>query len=344
MSKISTQLLQWYEKNKRPLPWRENKMAYSIWLSEIILQQTKVEQGLPYYLKFIENYPKVENLAMASEDEVLKLWQGLGYYSRARNLHKTAKIVSNDFGGQFPENYEELLKFPGIGEYTAAAIASIVHGEAVPVLDGNVYRILSRIFGIEAVVGTSMAKKQFLKKAKELMGKKNPGEFNQAMMEFGAMHCKPKLPKCKGCFLAKKCVAFKNNEVQNLPYVKKKKPVLNLYLNYFVFTDGNEIIIQRRNNDGIWKGLYEFPIQEGKSLLNHEDVPFSHNVIETMDFKHMLTHRRLHIRFFVFDCHPLPDLSEGQIKVELRKLGLFAVPKPIESFIEKSQELHLKVF
>jgi len=344
LTKISTQLLQWYQKNKRPLPWRENTIAYSIWLSEIILQQTKVEQGLPYYLKFLKNYPNVKDLASASEDDVLKLWQGLGYYSRARNLHKTAKIVANELGGEFPKKYSELLKLPGIGEYTAAAIASIVHNESVAVLDGNVYRIVSRIFGIDAVVGTGSGKKIFQQAASDFMGKQNPGEFNQAMMEFGATHCMPKLPKCSGCFLAKKCWAYKNNQVSLLPYVKKKKPVIDLYFNYFIFSNGKEIIVQRRNKDGIWKGLYEFPMQEGSSLLNANQIPFSYKILETMDFKHLLSHRRLNIRFFVLECDFLPDLREGQTKIELRKLGLKAVPKPIESFIEKSQELRLKVF
>ncbi len=208
MMSFSNKILLWYAKNKRELPWRSTRDPYKIWLSEIMLQQTRVAQGTPYYLKFIENFPKVEDLANASEEQVLKLWQGLGYYSRARNLHFTAKVIANDFGGRFPSKYEELIKLKGIGDYTASAISSISFDEAQPVVDGNVYRVLARYFGVDIPINSSAGVKYFRKLAIEVMAPENIRDYNQGIMEFGAVQCTPQSPDCNQCPLNGSCVAL----------------------------------------------------------------------------------------------------------------------------------------
>ena len=219
---ISNTLISWYFSNKRDLPWRNTQDPYFIWLSEIILQQTRVEQGLPYYLHFAEKYPSVKHLAEASEDEIMRSWQGLGYYSRARNLHNAAKQVVNEYNSEFPKNYNELLKLKGVGEYTAAAIASFAYLEVCPVLDGNVFRFLSRYYGVKTPINSNNAKKEFIELAKQIIDPSQPHTFNQAIMEFGALQCKPKSPDCNVCPFQDSCYAFKNNEVAVLPIKEKK--------------------------------------------------------------------------------------------------------------------------
>src|SRR5690349_7153792 len=220
---FSEKVVKWYEKNKRDLPWRETRDPYKIWLSEIILQQTRVSQGMPYYLRFIEKFPTVAALASASEQEVLRLWQGLGYYTRARNLHKCAKKVATDYKSVFPYSFDELKKLPGIGDYTAAAIASIAYQEPVAVVDGNVFRVLSRVFGIETEINSPKGKKDFTQLANELISKKHPEKHNQAMMEFGALYCTPKNPSCTDCVFSSQCFAFKKNLQLVLPVKTKNK-------------------------------------------------------------------------------------------------------------------------
>ena len=223
-------LINWYSIYKRDLPWRHTKSAYNIWLSEIILQQTQIKQGLPYYEAFVEHYPTIFDLAKANESEILKLWQGLGYYSRARNLHYTAKTIVETFNGEFPKSYQELLKLKGIGDYTASAIASICYNEATAVVDGNVYRVLARHFGVKTPINSTIGKKEFKALASQLINKKNPADYNQAIMEFGARQCKPKSPDCSSCPLNSSCVALQNNWVDTLPIKLKKGTVATKFL------------------------------------------------------------------------------------------------------------------
>lgn len=244
---FSTQIIEWYRTNKRDLPWRKTKNPYQIWLSEIILQQTRVEQGLSYYLKFIEKYPSIKDLANAPQDEVLKLWQGLGYYSRARNLHYTSKVITDKYKGEFPATYKEILDLKGIGEYTAAAISSFSFNLPYPVIDGNVYRVLSRVFDIDTPIDSTLGKKEFKELAYELINKNNPSEYNQAIMEFGALYCKPQSPDCENCIFTSTCLAFKTKKINELPVKSKKLKQKNRYFNYLVFIDEDYTYLKKEN-------------------------------------------------------------------------------------------------
>ncbi len=249
------------------MPWRETSDPYCIWLSEIMLQQTRIEQGLPYYLAFTNAYPSIFDLANASEEEVLKLWQGLGYYSRARNLHATAKYIAFELNGKFPETYEGLLKLKGVGDYTASAIASISYNEPVAVVDGNVYRVLSRYFDIDTPINSTAGIKEFKLLAKELLDKEDPATYNQAIMEFGALQCKPQSPLCNTCPLSASCLALKNNKISMLPVKLKKGKIKKRYFNYLVFqSEENKTILEKRSGKGIWEGLYQFPLIETDGL------------------------------------------------------------------------------
>ncbi|RTY93997.1 A/G-specific adenine glycosylase [Flavobacterium sp. GT3R68] len=318
---FSNLLTRWYLQNKRDLPWRNTKNPYPIWLSEIMLQQTRVAQGLPYFLSFTEAFPTVFDLANASEEQVLKLWQGLGYYSRARNLHKTAQYVAFELNGIFPDNYNDLLKLKGIGEYTAAAIASFSYDEAVPVVDGNVFRVLSRFFDIDTDIAQASAKKEFAALAFELMLKDtrggaelseaNPALFNQAIMEFGAMQCVPKNPNCDTCVMNSGCVALQKNKIHLLPLKSKKPKVRKRFFNYLIIEDDDKkALIQKRTDKGIWHNLYEFPLIETEEETIIEDLiepirdMVSENGISSVseyNFKsqvHKLSHQHLHIKFW----------------------------------------------
>ncbi len=236
---FSNTLINWYLQNKRELPWRNTKNPYYIWLSEIILQQTRVAQGLPYYLNFITTFPTVKALANTSEEEVLKLWQGLGYYSRARNLHATAKHISAELNGIFPNNYADLLKLKGVGEYTAAAIASFSYNEDIAVVDGNVFRVLSRFFGVESDISDNKTRKEFQSLANSILPKGKASDFNQAIMEFGAIQCVPKSPNCSDCIFNTNCYALQKNKVGELPVKTKKIKIKNRFLNYIIVKDSN---------------------------------------------------------------------------------------------------------
>ncbi len=302
----------WYHVNKRSLPWRDTSNPYFIWLSEIILQQTRVAQGLPYYERFVETYPTVEQLAAAPQDEILKLWQGLGYYSRARNLQTAAQqIVDN--GGIFPKNYIDLLKLKGVGEYTAAAIASFAFNEAVAVVDGNVYRVLSRIFGIALPINSTEGIKEFKELANNLIDAAHPAQHNQAIMEFGALQCVPKNPDCGVCPFQVDCVAFKENRVGELPVKLKKTKVLSLFHHYLVtITPSGKTLLQERPQTGIWAGLYEFPFVAAKGALLpveltdaadfqkvFKGVRFRESVYNQQPIKHLLSHRKIHAYFWI---------------------------------------------
>lgn len=265
-------ILEWYDENKRDLPWRKTKDPYKIWLSEIMLQQTRVSQGLPYYKNFIKKFSSVKELANAGEKTVLRLWQGLGYYSRARNLHKCAKIVARKHNGKFPNSYEGLLALPGIGEYTAAAISSISFNEQKAVVDGNVFRVLARIYGIDLNISTPAGKKYFIELANSLIPKTDPGRFNQAMMEFGALFCTPKKPNCEECLFQKKCIAYRDGSqfllpVKNKPAIKKKR-----FFHYLVIKNRERLWMQERKGNDIWKGLHEFYLLESSKQIKDADA------------------------------------------------------------------------
>ena len=300
-------LIHWYLQNKRDLPWRDTNDPYFIWLSEIMLQQTRVAQGLPYFFAFTESFPTVFDLAEANEEQVLKLWQGLGYYSRARNLHNTAQFVANECNGIFPGNYQDLLKLKGIGDYTAAAIASFAYNEAVPVVDGNVFRVLSSYFGIETDIATTSAKREFASLAFQLMPKGNPAIFNQAIMEFGALQCVPRNPDCTICPLNFGCFALQKRKVHALPVKTKKAKAKSRFFNYLIISDEFEnTILQKRTGKGIWENLYEFPLIETESetdinailpMIDIANEIISVEEINSQPIIHKLTHQHLHINF-----------------------------------------------
>ena len=270
--KFSGRIIQWYLLNKRDLPWRETKDPYAIWLSEVILQQTRVDQGLSYYHRFLMAFPKVNDLADAEEFEVMKLWQGLGYYSRARNLHSTAKSIVEKHGGVFPNRYEDIIALKGIGPYTAAAIASFAFGLPFATVDGNVYRILSRIFGLEIPIDSTIGKKQFAQLGNELLDKTQPGLFNQAMMELGALICSPKNPQCDICPFRKDCKAKALGLIDVLPVKEKKVKVKERVFHYLVMSDEKLVIMKRRGAGDIWQGLFDFPVIEDMKPLNNAEL------------------------------------------------------------------------
>lgn len=342
--KFSKSLIQWYLQNKRDLPWRNTVNPYFIWLSEIMLQQTRVAQGLPYFLRFTSAFPTVFDLAKADEEEVLKLWQGLGYYSRARNLHKTAKQIAFEFDGKFPKTYSELLKLKGIGEYTAAAIASFSYNETVPVVDGNVFRVLSRYFDVETDIASSGAKKEFTQLAAALIQEGEANIFNQAIMEFGALQCVPKNPDCSICVFNDSCLALQQKKVAQLPVKSKKTKVTNRYFNYLVFLDENEnTIIHKRTQKGIWQNLYEFPVLETITAESDETILslIENQVFVTNEIReiqlynpeiiiHKLSHQHLHIKFWKIAVSG--TLVNG---MDWESASKFPFPIVIYNFIEK---------
>ncbi len=337
-------LIEWYLQKKRDLPWRNTTNPYPIWLSEIILQQTRVAQGMPYFYAFLESFPTVKELAIADEQQVLKLWQGLGYYSRARNLHQTAQYIANELDGVFPNSYAGLIQLKGIGEYTAAAIASFAYNEPVPVVDGNVFRVVSRYFGIESDISTGKTKKEFTALAAELLSKEQPALFNQAIMEFGAMHCTPKNPDCENCIFNSSCVALQKGLVGQLPFKSKKIKIRKRYFNYIVLQDkkGNTKI-QQRTDKGIWHNLYEFPLfettqEEGFETiapLIKNDTDFGDSVVSIQEANpisliHKLSHQHLYIKFWKVTVNN--TLTDG---VNPEQLRTYPFPIVIHNFIEE---------
>lgn len=333
----------WYSQNLRDLPWRSTQNPYFIWLSEVILQQTRVEQGTPYYYRFIDRFPTVKDLAEANESDVLKLWEGLGYYSRARNLHTAAKTVQNDFGGKFPTNYNDIRNLKGIGDYTAAAIASLAFNLPHAVVDGNVYRVLSRYFGIETPIDSTKGKKEFYQLANELIDKKDPGQYNQAVMEFGAIQCTPKKPNCMYCPLQTSCAAFNNGTVDSLPVKEKKTKVRDRYFNYLVLTLNEKVYITQRVEKDIWKGLYEFPLIETSKALKDGKLPDLPEWLKKSDlilrssskeYKHILSHQRIFTRFFTLELNNKID-SKNLMLVKESELSDFAFPRLILRFLDE---------
>ena len=336
MHHFSKTLIDWYSKVKRDLPWRETKDPYKIWLSEIILQQTRIDQGLPYYNLFVEKFPSVHDLAAADQQDVLKTWEGLGYYSRARNLHETAKIVSFEFDGVFPDSYEGLLKLKGVGPYTAAAIASISFGQAEPVIDGNVFRFISRFFGIEKDIADTKNRKYFKEVLIDVIDHQEPGTFNQAVMEFGATVCKPSNPQCGSCVFSSACFARTHQKQSMLPVKTKKVKSKEVFLAYLIFRLGDDMLMRKRT-EGIWNGLYEFhaiqsdhAIDEG-DILKKIDPHFLREISLEEQVTHLLTHRKLRMQFFHVSVKD--ELSYNQMAKEFELHSFSAeevvnLPKP----------------
>ena len=328
-------IIEWYEENKRQLPWRETVDPYKIWLSEIILQQTRVAQGLPYYLRFVKSFPTVDSLANATQQQVLRLWQGLGYYSRARNLHTCAKAVVSEWQGTFPNNYKSLLMLKGIGPYTAAAIASFAFKEPVAVVDGNVFRVLARVFGLEEDITTSKGKELFTEKANALISKDRPDLFNQAMMEFGALQCVPKNPKCEECIFSKSCLANRHSLQNLLPTKSKKLKVRNRYFYYFVVRYKNKLLMKKREGKDIWQGLYDFYVIETKrntkvaALVKADSVLKGlTKVSESKIYKHVLSHQKLMVKFVEMKSPKTQILKPVELKWFTQR-AMAALPKPI---------------
>lgn len=337
---FSSKIINWYNQNYRDLPWRNTTDAYKIWLSEIILQQTRVSQGLPYYNNFIDAFPTVNDLANADEQQILKLWQGLGYYSRARNLHFTAKFVVENYNSVFPNSYEELLKLKGIGTYTAAAIASFSSNEPVAVLDGNVFRVLSRVFNVNYDISQNTSKKYFIELATKVLSNTQPNIHNQAIMEFGALQCVPKSPNCLACIFNDSCEAFKLKTVSELPVKSKKVKVTKRFLNYILVKDASENYeMNKRTENGIWKNLYEFPCVESESeieeneILNQLNEKYSienFHYFNSFDVLHKLSHQHLNIKFYAIEIKDA--INNGYTFDEVKQLP---VPIVLHNFIEK---------
>ncbi len=321
-------ILSWFEENRRPLPWRSTRDAYAIWLSEIILQQTRIQQGEAYWYRFMERFPTVEDLAAATEDEVLRLWQGLGYYSRARNLHMAARQIVQDDG--FPQTLERIRALKGVGDYTAAAVGSIAFNLDVAAVDGNVYRVLARHFGIGTPINTTEGKHEFAVLASELLPKGKAGTYNQAMMDFGAIQCTPSSPRCVICPLAETCEALRSGRVEKLPVKLKKTQLKERRLAYIYIRCKGETAIRRRPAGDIWQGLWE-PVEMEDVQCTMCDVQL---LLLVKDMKHVLTHRILYADFYFWETKEKPSLPEGYIWVREEELDDYAKPRLIVRLLE----------
>lgn len=336
----------WYKENGRDLPWRQTNDAYVIWLSEIILQQTRVEQGMPYFERFLSHFPTVSSFAAAEEEEILRLWQGLGYYSRARNMHKAAKMVMEKYDGMFPQSYTDALTLTGVGEYTAAAISSFSSNEDRAVLDGNVFRVLSRYLGIDVAINTGAGKKLFQSVADELLPPGQAGVYNQAIMDFGALQCKPKGPLCEGCIFQYDCVAYREDKVLALPVKQKGKGSKSRYFHYFIIEEGDSILMSKRGEGDVWANLYEFPLLETVESVSLEELTaladyrryFDGVTLEPLgvEVKHVLSHQNIYARFYrIVDVHAVKEKKDGWNYHLLENLDKLAKHKLIFSFIDR---------
>lgn len=324
-------LLQWFKNNGRSLPWRETKDAYAIWLSEVILQQTRIVQGMSYWERFMAQWPTVNDLAAATENEVLKAWQGLGYYSRARNLHTAAQQVM-ELGG-FPQTFKELKTLKGVGDYTAAAIASIAFGEPVAVVDGNVYRVLSRYFGIDTPIDSTEGKKGFQALAQSLLPINEPADYNEAIMDFGATQCTPNSPHCSACPLCETCVAFREQRINELPVKSKKVKQRERHFTYIYIEYEGKIAIHQRGAGDIWQGLWEFPQEE--HLTSSEDSAWKTEAqLLQKGVKHILTHQILLADIYLWQPTRRPQLPSEFIWIEKQDLENYALPRLIEILLK----------
>ena len=339
VKRFTSALLDWFTHNRRELPWRETTDPYAVWLSEVILQQTRIAQGRDYWERFMRRFPRVEDLAAATEDEVLRLWQGLGYYSRARNLHTAARQIAAR--GNFPDTYEELKKLKGVGDYTAAAVASIAFGHPVAVVDGNVYRVLSRYFGIETPINSTQGKKTFAALAQELLPPDAPSAFNQAMMDFGAIQCTPQSPRCLLCPLSGSCVALGEGRIDKLPVKLRKLKIQTRRLTYIYVRCQGFTAIRRRSSGDIWQGLWEPPVPQALGLSETADAALSLSPLPmgklTMlhrNVKHVLTHRILLADFYLLETEVRPTLPPEYIWISESDIDDYAVPRLIERLLE----------
>lgn len=336
-------ILSYFDENKRDLPWRYTKDPFCIWLSEIILQQTRVDQGMKFYNNFIQEFETIFDLANADEQKVLKLWQGLGYYSRARNLHFTAKMITDEYNGQFPDNFKDLKKLKGVGDYTAAAIASIVYNEAVPAVDGNMFRVFARYFNITDDISSPKTKKIFWDLGLEIIDKKRPGDFNQAVMDLGATICTPKQPKCEICPLNESCEALRLNRVNELPVKLKKTKISNRFLHFILIENEDKIALSKRIGNDVWKNLFTFPKIETETDLLDKGWILDQNLENNLTFieeeKHILSHQNLFIKYWKLNVS-LRDITNLQAENDFEMIALndlehYPLPKPIEKFINK---------
>ena len=343
---FSEEIIEWYHKHKRDLPWRNTNDPYIIWLSEIIMQQTRVEQGMPFFNRFAEKYPTVKHFASATEEEILKLWQGLGYYSRGRNMHQTSREVMEEHAGYFPKNYDSLIRLKGIGEYTAAAISSFSSNEAKAVVDGNVFRLLSRYFGIDTPINTGKGKKIFTDLANELLDQTQAGTFNQAMMEFGSLQCKPKNPNCIVCPVQTSCEARLRNRINDLPVKLKSQKSKDRYFNYIIAIKNSKILVNKRRPGDIWENMIDLPLFETESPVEVPDLIQSENFIKTFGkqvlvrsiskpVKHILSHQKLNARFIHIEQFTEEFIPhQNWFYVSKEELDKLPQPKLIFQFFE----------
>ena len=336
MSDFSRLINKWYRQNKRDLPWRNTNDPYLIWISEIILQQTRVDQGLNYYLKFKNKYPTVTDLANAEEMDILNDWQGLGYYSRARNLHSSARTIRDQYQGVFPKKYDEIKQLKGIGNYTAAAISSFAFDEVKAVVDGNVYRLLSRVFDVELPIDSTEGTKFFQELADELIDAEHPGTHNQAVMELGALVCTPSNPDCTNCPIHIMCLSLKNNTIAQRPVKKKKGKVRNRYFHFLIYVDDSSVLIEKRTSNDIWKNLYQFPLIE----IEHADTDLSdrlnEQVRESTEIVHLLSHQKIIAQFHHFSHMP-NNSGNTWLKIEKSDLQNYPLPRLIDRYLENHE-------
>ncbi|HOA08837.1 MAG TPA: A/G-specific adenine glycosylase [Tenuifilaceae bacterium] len=343
---FSALLLEWFSVHHRDLPWRNTSDPYHIWVSEVILQQTRVNQGTEYYQRFIHIFPDIPALAEAPLDAVMKAWQGLGYYTRARNLHAGAKQVMSEFGGKLPTSYSELLRIAGLGPYSAAAVASFAFNEAVPAVDGNVYRILARVFGVFTPVNSSQARREFFNLAGELIDRNRPAEFNQAIIDLGALVCTPRRPSCSACPFSDYCYAYLNNLTGLLPLKNRKNPPRSRYFTYLMINFNGTTFIRKREGNDIWHSLYEFPLIETPEQLDTTQLveteawkelmgDSSAEIIHVSDpIKHQLSHITLHARFIIVQMrNPTYALRTGYRNISIGNLQELSVPRLIDSYM-----------
>lgn len=340
---FSAALLPWYPEHCRALPWRETKDPFRVWLSEVILQQTRVDQGMAYWMRFVERYPTVQDLAAAHEDDVLKLWQGLGYYSRARNLLTAARQVVSDFGGRFPSQHADLLKLKGVGDYTASAIASICFDQPDAVVDGNVYRVLARAFGIDTPIDTTQGRKRFKELAQELIDPANPGDHNQAVMELGATVCTPKNPVCLVCPLQPKCVAFATGRIDALPVKVSVAKTRKRFFNYLHIRTANGLYLRQRTGKDIWQGLFELPLIESRkpltarTIANELERQFGKDwkvMAKSPEAKHVLSHQIIQAIFWEVVPPKGFSVPKEWAVADPGKMDRFAVPRLIERWLK----------
>ena len=333
MSDFSLLIREWYRPNKRNLPWRNSDNPYFIWLSEIIMQQTRVEQGLSYYNKFISNYPTVQDLANASEEDILNDWQGLGYYSRARNLHAAAKFICNELNGEFPNNYESILQLKGIGQYTASAISSFAFGECKAVVDGNVYRLLSRVFDIDTPIDSTIGKKKFQQLADELIDCKRAGEHNQAIMEVGAMICSPNNPLCMECPLNELCLAKEKGTISQRPVKSKKVKVRKRNFHFLIYQSEGKTVIEKRTASDIWKNMYQFPLIEVDNTdKNDYSKPWKDASFQSEKITHILSHQKI-IAVFHHINHLPEQLNSNQQIILQENIQDYPLPRLIDKYL-----------